>query len=42
MWNYVTAAASSSGCTLSVNGQVIVTLLNGSPSGNIGPFIAAH
>jgi hypothetical protein len=42
MWNYVTAAASSSGCTLSVNGQVVVTLPNGSPAGQLGAYVTAH
>jgi hypothetical protein len=42
MWQYITAAASPSGCTISVNGQVIVSLPNGSPAGNIGPFVTAH
>jgi hypothetical protein len=42
LWHYVTAQASASGCQIIVGGQVVVSLPNGSPGGNIGPFIAAH
>jgi hypothetical protein len=42
MWNYVTAQASAAGCQIIVGGQVVVSLPNGSPNGNIGPFITAH
>src|SRR5487761_2438878 len=42
MWNYMSATASPSGCVISVGGKPVVLLPNGSPNGNIGPFITAH
>jgi Cellulase (glycosyl hydrolase family 5) len=42
MWQFVSAAWSPSGCTISIGGQVIVRLPGGSPGGNLGPFIVAH
>lgn len=41
VWNYVTAATSSTGCTISVGGHVVVTLPGGSPGGQLGSFITA-
>src|SRR5487761_2556752 len=42
MWNYMSETASPSGCVISVGGKPVVLLPNGSPNGNIGPFITAH
>jgi Cellulase (glycosyl hydrolase family 5)/Protein of unknown function (DUF3060) len=42
MWQYIAVASSPTGCTIAVNGQVIVTLPNGAPSGQLGNVITAH
>ena len=41
-WNYVDAAASPDGCTISVGGKVIVRLPGGSPGGQLGSFLTAE
>ena len=41
-WNYVDAAASPDGCTISVGGRVIVRLPGGSPGGQLGSFLTAE
>lgn len=42
MWQYITAADSASGCTISVGGVVVAKLTTGAPSGQLGSYIIAH
>jgi hypothetical protein len=42
LWNYVIASATATGCTISVDGQVIVSIPGGAPAGQLGSYVTAQ